>query len=261
MKLCVLVSTMFCNDIKKLIDDMNIKTDCIVINQCNIKEEKKEQLNYKKHSITLISTNDRGLSMSRNKALANVSNNIDIIIFTDDDIRFSDDYEKKVLEVYNDKKIDGCSFSVIRLNGKVNKKLSKVINKITMFRVCSVSMSFRYDSIKNMRFDTDFGTGSGKYVSGEENIFICDCLSRKLKIVSNSYVLCRECNVRKSTWFNGVDKKYLKSRGACFARMFPCLYWLFILDFAVRKRKKNIGIIQSIKYMYEGSREYKRSKK
>ncbi len=264
MKLCVLISTMFCEDVKKLIDNMNIRTDCIVVNQCDISKEKKETIEYKGKIITFISTNERGLSKSRNKALSNVSNDVDVVIFTDDDILFIDDYENNILDVYKDDNVDGCAFSIIRLNGKVNKKLSKKINKITMLRVCSVSMTFRYKSIKNMKFDVNFGTGSGKYTLGEENIFICDCLNNKLNIISNTYVMCKECNIRKSTWYKGMNKEYFISRGAVFRRLYNCLSWIFILDFALRKRKRykdNMSTRTALEYMFYGSKQIKKENK
>lgn len=263
MKACVLISTMFCNDIEKLINQMNIQTDCVIVNQCDVNKETREELTIGGKNVIFISTNERGLSRSRNKALENVPKNVDVVIFTDDDIWFSDDYEKNILDVYADKTVDGCSFGVIRLNGKINKKLSKIINKITMLRVCSVSLTFRYNSIKNMRFDTDFGTGSGKYIMGEENIFVSDCLNNHLKLISSRYVMCEECNIRESTWYKGIDKEYLVSRGAYFKRIFPCVYWLFILDFAVRKNRRyreNISLFLAIKYMFMGSTQYKKEK-
>ena len=191
MKIEVLIATMFNNNIEKLLTEMNISTDCVVVNQCDCKVEEKNEMNFNGCHVKIIYSPERGLSRSRNKALQNVSKNTDIVIFADDDIRFSDDYKDTVVEKYQKKDYDGIVFNVRRVNGRLNKRLSKYVNQINLFRVVSPSMTFKYDSIKKINFDENFGTGSNKFVLGEENIFMSDCLKKGLKICTDKYIMCQ----------------------------------------------------------------------
>lgn len=259
MNIQVLIATMNNNDIDGLIESMNIQTDCIVVNQCNCKEESIISKKIKNKNVKIINSLERGLSRSRNTALKNLPPDTDIIIFTDDDIYFYDGYEKEISNAYKNNECDGIVFNVRRVNGRLNKKMSRNINQINLFRACSVSLTFRANSIKNIKFDENFGSGSGKFILGEENIFVSDCLKANKKIIKNDYVMCRIEDRRKSTWFTGFNNKYLISKGASFKRMHKYLYFLYNIDFAIRKYKlykENFSFIKALNYLFNGSNDY-----
>lgn len=259
MKIEVLVATMYNKNIRKLYKEMNLKTDAIFINQCKCSLESYEEIKIDEHVVKIISSPERGISKSRNKALQFVDPNTDIIIFTDDDIHFFEDYPKKVSEAYLKNNSDGIVFNIRKPNGKLNKKIGKKLNQINLFRASSVSLTFRFRSIQSFRFDEDFGTGSGKYILGEENIFVSDCLKRGLNIVSDAYVLCQIENKRPSTWYQGMNDAFLVAKGASFKRMHKYLYFFFNFDFAIRKHqeyKKNMSFFKALKNLFTGSFSY-----
>ena len=66
MKLQVLVSCMHQQDYS-LLEKMNIQTDAIIINQCDI--NKFEDIKYRNNLVKFISLNERGVGKSRNNAL------------------------------------------------------------------------------------------------------------------------------------------------------------------------------------------------
>ncbi|CEP47881.1 Glycosyl transferase family 2 [[Clostridium] sordellii] len=86
----VLVSTMNQKDYS-LIKKMNIQTDALFINQCDLNQY--EELKKYEKNIRIISNTERGLSKSRNQALLNAKG--DICLIADDDIKYVDGYEKK----------------------------------------------------------------------------------------------------------------------------------------------------------------------
>lgn len=92
MRLQVLVSTMHRKDYS-LLDEMNIQSDAVVINQCDI--EKTEEFLYKGHNIKWISVKERGIGKSRNMAIENAD--ADIILFADDDIVYDDGMAQAVV--------------------------------------------------------------------------------------------------------------------------------------------------------------------
>ena len=257
MKIIVLISTMKCKNVKKLVNKMNIQTDCIVVDQCDCKEESKEIIENGNDKIIYIKSTERGLSRSRNLALKYVPKEFDVIIFSDDDIYFYDGYDKAICDVYSNPKIDGCVFNVERVSGRLNKNMGKKINKINLFRACSVSMTFRYKSIQNLKFNVNYGAGSGKYVLGEENLFINDCLNKKMTIVTNKFVMCKICDTRPSTWYKGMNEDVFLAKGACFKLIYPYLYLLFDIDFSIRKYKEyknNLSFKKAISTLIEGNK-------
>lgn len=91
MKVEVLVATVNCTDIKKLIKKMNIQTDAIIANQCD--HIGYEEIKYNNSSIKVYSFPERGVGLNRNNALMRASG--DIVLFADDDEALVDKYEKK----------------------------------------------------------------------------------------------------------------------------------------------------------------------
>lgn len=252
MNIDVLISTMNHDkiEIEKLIKKMNVYGNSIVINQItkkniNIEEE------YMFNNNLVCSPREKGLSKSRNLALKKASSKISLL--SDDDMHYYDNYEKIIETAYKEfPKADIIAFKV--KNWKENSKLKKGrINYFESFKLSSVQISFKNKSIKinNIKFDEEFGSGSGKYIMGEENIFLSDCISKKLKIYYYP-VEIGELQDSQSTWFNGYNNLYFKSKGACFYRMYPKLYILLILQFAIRKHglyKKEMTFINAIKNM------------
>ena len=250
VRIVVLIATMHNNDILNLIQDMNINTDCIVVNQCNCDKESVERFVFEGKNVILVDSPERGLSKSRNKALSLAERDYDVIVFTDDDIEFSDNYKQLITEAYKDPKKDAIVFNVRRANGSLNKKLGKPVNQISLFRVCSVSITARVSSVGSIRFDERFGAGSNKFILGEENIFVSDCLKKGMKIYTDNGVMCKICDKRPSTWYKGFNDEMLYAKGASFKRMHKYLYMLLVLDFGIRKYrfyKKDISLKNAFK--------------
>ena len=89
----ILVSTMNKeNDkqIKDLLLEMKIKSDYLIINQT----DKNVNINNSK----VLTVNDKGLSKSRNLGLENATS--DIILFADDDLSYTENYETIIKEAY-----------------------------------------------------------------------------------------------------------------------------------------------------------------
>jgi dTDP-glucose pyrophosphorylase len=95
----ILIATMFKKnneEIISLLEDMNISSDAVVINQC--KEDKLCQIKYKNHNITVVYSTERGLSKSRNLALKHAT--ADIVVIADDDVCYLDNYSSTIIAAY-----------------------------------------------------------------------------------------------------------------------------------------------------------------
>jgi glycosyltransferase involved in cell wall biosynthesis len=243
-------------NIRKLFDDMNLDCDTVIINQCN--QNMKKKIIYKNKELFQLDCNEKGLSRSRNRAIENTSSDISII--ADDDMYYYDGLKNKILDSYL--KNPDYDILVFAVDGnKTFHKKEKKINFFTSMKISSVQVTFKNKSIKtnNIKFDSDFGSGSTYYM-GEENIFLFDCLRCGLRIKYIPIKIGKLLNKRQSTWFKGMNEEYMMARGACFYRMTKKFYWFLILQFAFRKHKKyskNINLFGAIYKMFLGVKEYK----
>lgn len=253
----VLVSTMNQNDFS-LLDRMNIESDALIINQCNEKGD--TTFIHKNHSIKWINTETRGLSTSRNMGINAASN--EICILSDDDIVFVEGYKSVVAEQFRKyPEADIITFQVEGIEGKFKNygKNSKNIYFHNSMKVSSVEIAFKLDSIrkKKIQFNDLFGAGS-KYLMGEENIFLIECIKKKLNI---KYVPIKiaDLYMGNSSWFKGYNDKYFFDRGAIFAAMSKQFYPLLIIQFALRKKelyKNDKKFIDVVRSMRRGAKEY-----
>lgn len=254
MKLEVLLSTMYMSN-DNLIDKMNIKTNCTIVNQCENDSIYKK--NYNGHLLNIINSKERGLSKSRNMALNNSTG--DILLLADDDMVYVDDYEKIILNTFKKYNEDIIAFQVegIEKKFKTYKPKSCRVNKLTSMKISSVEVAIRKSSLKNknLQFNELFGSGS-IYKMGEENIFLFNCLDNGLKI---RYVPIKiaDLHMADSTWFTGFNEKYFFDRGATYYEMFGILCDFLILQFIFRKRKVlEISMYQAWKCALKGKLDY-----
>jgi len=258
MKLEVLISTMYQNDLS-LIKKMNIKSNALIINQCNMEEMIEKH--FDGNTIRMLSCKERGLSKSRNKAIENSIG--DICVIADDDLIYNDNYEKIILDAY--KKYPDTSIIVFDVPSTNPKRPTSILKEgridfLHSFKVSSFQITFRKkDIVENgLLFNEFFGAGA-KYTCGEENIFLVEALKKKLKIryVKTAIAIV---NHGESTWFTGFNEQLLKSKGAMFYEMSHRLSFFLILQFALRKYKlyKNaVSLYDALHFMKCGLYEYK----
>lgn len=239
MNLDVLLSTMHQND-WSIVEKSNIKTSAVIVNQCDLDDY--EEKAYSFGTIKMISTLERGLSRSRNMALANST--ADICVLCDDDIVFHDDYAEKIINAFTElPNADVIVFNIISKNTdkRAQEKLFKSIKRIPSYKsYSSVHIAFRRASIvdKNIYFDIDFGAGSGKYSFAEDSLFFSKLHNNGLKsyvypaIIADLYTL-------SSTWFSGFNKKYFYDTGAFLAAAYPRTKYIIKWYYPMRLLKKS----------------------
>ncbi|MGS0746157.1 glycosyltransferase [Syntrophomonas erecta subsp. sporosyntropha] len=258
MKLEVLVSTMHQTDCS-LIDKMKLTSNVLIINQV---DDDNHEINSKYPNVRVLTFKERGLSNSRNRAIDNSS--ADICVISDDDVIYNEDYEGIIINAYNQyPEADVIVFKVaLDYRKKKYPKNKKKLGFFSSLKVSSNQITFRLKSIKDkkIKFNPLFGAGSGKYISGEENIFMHECLRKKLNII---YVPKEISTVyqSESTWFKGYTAKYFISKGAYFKEIFGFFYLLGIIQFLIRKRSmyiNEINMISAFSYMLRGARNYEK---
>ena len=258
MTLELLISTMHQKD-HTLLDKMQVRSDAVVVNQCD--REGRETFEYNGHRILWIDTTERGLSKSRNMAIANAT--ADVCMLSDDDMEYRQDYASTVLDAFSRLSGDIISFQVCGIEKpfKTYSTQEKKVDFLQSMKIASVEIAFRRTAFqeKKIKFDEIIGAGT-EFLLGEENAMLVQCLKKGLNIYYTPKVIA-DLHIGDSTWFKGFDEKYFMGRGAGFAAMKTPFTAFLIWQWAVRKRNfygKSASILQAVKWMHRGKKKYRK---
>lgn len=233
LKLDILVSCMYQKDMS-IIEKSAIKGNAVIINQCDCEGYSECQTAFGKAK--MYSVKERGLTKSRNMAISKSCG--DICLLCDDDEVFEEDYEEKILDVYE--KNPQADVVIFNMSNRPHSlgETQKQLKFPEIMKVSSWQISFRKKSLeeKNVRFDELLGAGTGNGAE-EELKFLSDCLKNGLKIY---YVPKNIASVaqEQSTWFSGFDKRFFENRGATtrYILGFPMAF-IYGIYYVIRKRK------------------------
>lgn len=260
MKIQVLVATMNRTNIEELLEKMNISTDAIITNQTD--NFSYNNLKYNDNNIDIYNFKERGVGLNRNNALMRAT--ADIVILADDDLTYVDNYKDIIIsEFEKNPKADMIVFNVknedSQRKGYVITK-NKRVYKHNCLRYGAVRMAFRLDRIKekNIFFSLLFG-GGAKYGSGEDSIFIYECIKSGLRVYSSTQEILK-LPKSDSTWFKGYNDKYFYDKGALMAAIFNRKALLIIPIFLLKNYKtmSEIGRNKSYKIMIKGYKDFLR---
>ena len=257
MNIEVLISAMNVCDIS-FYKRFNLSTDCLIINQTDHKSyEEVEEDGFK---VRMISTDTRGLGRSRNLAILN--SRADVVLFCDDDEVLEDDYERKIKEAFIEHPdVDFFVMkTIIYKDGAetIKVKEEKDLKIYNALRYGSVHFAFKREKIleKNILLSTYFGAGTGNG-SGEDSIFIADCIRNKLRVRTSTKLIAKIYN-DDSTWFTGFDEKFFYDKGKLSRALFPKMY-RFYIEYFVRNypdKVGELGIRKARQLMIEGAKDF-----
>ncbi len=254
MQVEVLVSTMFQKD-SSLLEKINIKSNAIIVNQAD--SESVYELKHKDNNIIFINSKERGIGRSRNQCLSLATS--EYAIFADDDIVYYDNYKDIILSEF--KRLEDADIVLFNFDDEDTERAvrhnlkSKKVNYFNCLRYGAVNIAINTNKVKgkNLQFSLDFG-GGAKYSSGEDSLFLVDCLRKGLKIYTSTETIGK-ISYRKSSWFKGYDEKYFTDKGVLYYYMSSKYAYLLCLQFALRKYKMyrgSLGLIKAIRYLFEG---------
>ncbi|MGG5578473.1 glycosyltransferase family A protein [Myroides sp. C15-4] len=250
-----LISTMNRDNFDFLLE-MNLGESYGIVNQGKFSAS---FFSYNEKGKFIYNSKDKGLSKSRNKAVSLAKG--DIILLCDDDVIYKANYSEIVNKAYS--KIPDADIIVFKgISTNLERQFHnfgddiKKMNFRDTLQCSSVLVSCKLKSIvsNEIMFDNRFGSGSGMYSSGEENIFLKDCLTRKLKIYYYPEVILTK-KFSNSLWFRGFTKEYFISKGALFKKLLGYKCYLGIFFFAVKKHSKyksSVNFYKAIIYMLKG---------
>lgn len=253
----ILVSTMKQADFS-IYSSMNLNSDAIIVNQGD--KNLYEHALICDNDVLMYSFAERGVGLSRNSALMRAS--ADILEFADDDMIFVDGYQELVIEEFEKHpEADAILFSVQSLNCDRPllpiKKFSRV-RRIEALKYGCARLAVRREKIvyNNVMFSLLFG-GGAKYGSGEDTIFLQDCVKSGLKVYK-SPVLVATVKQESSSWFGGYTDKYYKDKGALFAAIFPRLCFVYAVFTGIKHSKTLSSFMKILKLYFDGIMEFKK---
>lgn len=263
-KVTVLLSAMFLADYH-YIEQLNIKNDVVIINQGDRDDFFETQVltNGVKQRVVFDSNSDRGLSKSRNRAIAaaDTGDFSDICIFCDNDCVYEEGALDQLAAYFQENpEVDICVSFIERPERKepvFTKK--RPLGYYGAMKIFSPEIAFRRSSLikHNLKMNEYFGAGA-RYGMGEENIFLFEAIGKGLRV---DYLPLKIAHLldTESTWFKGYNEKFFVDRGAGYMAMSRRWWWLLCIQFAVRKRglyASDMGMLQAILAMRKGALEY-----
>ena len=256
----LLVSTINRNDFC-IAEDMNIHSNAIIINQCD--HFGFDTISKNGSQIQMYSFPEKGIGLSRNSAF--MRSDADIIEFADDDMVFMETHMEDVLrEFEKHPEADAILFSVESLNP--DRPLLKInefgrVTKIEALKYGCARLAIRREKLlyNNLSFSLLFG-GGAKYGSGEDTVFLQDCIRAGLKIY-RSTVKVADVKQESSTWFRGYDEKYYRDKGALFAAALPKMCYLYAAISAFKCKSSDIKKRHIFRYFLNGINEFKKEQR
>lgn len=250
-------------DPSSLLETMKVDSDWVLVNQCSSTSE--EELTVNGHAGTCFNRLERGVGLSRNLCIDKAES--DIILFSDEDIRYDAGYDKVVEEEYAAHPEADLILFNVRVCPERRTYWNQGFEKVGRFgcgRFPAYSISCRREKLveANCRFSPLFG-GGAKYSNGEDSLFLTDAIKAGLKVYKTDKVIGEE-EPRESTWFNGYTEKFFFDRGVLFAHLYGgLLKYAFALRF-LTKSEMYTGEIKrgkALKLILAGIKEGKAVKK
>ena len=256
MKIQLLVSAVD-KDAAALIEQMHIKTDAVIVNQCD--RYGYEEIEHEGHRVKVFSMPEKGVGLSRNTALLHADG--DICVFMDEDVVLDGDYEEKVRRAYEE--LPGADMLLVNVKVAPSRRTywNEDIHRINYRnygRYPGYSITAKRDALlrANAHYSLLFG-GGARYSNGEDSLFLRDCLKAGLKIYSHTVCIGEETE-RQSTWFHGYDEKFFRDRGVLYHYLYGKMALPLSFRFLWVHRKqmcRDVPLRQAYLWMKGGVRE------
>lgn len=255
----LLVATMHQTDFSK-IEEMHIHSDVIFANQADRADYAETEIDGCR--VRMYTTPDRGVGRNRNLAL--VHSTAELVIFADDDMIYSDGYADAVCKAFDEvPQADVLVFETdFSRNGEIYNRNEHPLAKLPYrksWKYGTYAFAARRASLEkaNIWFHMQFGGGC-PHSSGEDSLFINDCMTRGLNVYTHPYLLgC--CKKDESTWFRGYTEKYFIDKGCWLSLAMPRACRLAVPLLAVKWRKLNpdFGVWKAMRLMWQGISEFR----
>ncbi len=254
----ILCATMNQTDFSK-IKEMNIKSNVVFANQAGRNEF--SQIEFGGKTAKMVTTDTIGVGKNRNLSLIHASG--DICLFADDDVRYSDDAEEKILKEFeNHPDADVIIFHFESTNhDRTDTRYNKTKKRSRFSKApwgC-YRIAFKLDSIKkcNIWFTTLFGGGC-IFPSGEDSMLLSD-MKKNGMVLYTSKETIGTVSHQTSTWFTGYDEKFFYAKGVYYQATRPKTIHIWMLYAAIKFFKNgDLSFKKKLTWINHGKKGYKK---
>lgn len=256
----VLVTTMHQTDFSKY-EQMNLQTDAILANQADTNGYEEKIIN--NCTVKLISTDSRGLSRNRNIALSHASQKSEFILFSDDDLVFSDGYEQRILKEFEKHpEAEAIKFNIHDLSKtrKISMRRIERFEKASRKNMSSSGVwgvAIKSDVLRrnDLHFHENFGAGTENYC-GEDTIFLMKMIEKRVRLY-RSPVDIAGIDQTESSWFQGFNERYFVTAGMVLGTIYPKLSHILVIRSAFRayrRKESKMSFSRILACYYKGIR-------
>ena len=236
---------------------MGVEGNAVMVDQTDRTGE--EEIDTEKAHIRIFRRNERGVGKSRNLALEKAV--ADIILFSDEDIRYEEGYAAKVVAAFEEHPECDVLFFNVRVCEERRTYHTEKEKKVGYFNLGSYpayAAAMRREKIvqKGIKYSLLFG-GGAKYSNGEDSLFFMDCVRAGLKLRALPIEIGYE-EPRESTWFSGYHEKFFFDRGVLYHFLYRKLAWLWGARYVISKRRimcRDIKPLRAYRILLKGIRE------
>lgn len=223
----------------------------LVINQCTAIEPPPM---FERDGVRMVSMHERGVSLSRNRALGLAR--AELLAIVDDDIEYLPGSLATIRRAYRAlPDADVITFQFLNRDTGLPVKHYAARpfrhDRRTIGRVSLVEMTLRRDATVGLAFDTRFGPGA-TLQSGEENIFLADALRAGLRGYYWPEPICDHPGV--GTGYRMWDRETAYAKGATFRRMYPLAWPGVAAYFALVKHRNYRSQMNLVTWLWINAR-------
>lgn len=256
MRLEVLVAAVN-REFEELVASMKLNCDAVIINQANTNEYAEKDYSFGK--VKFYQFNERGVGLSRNNALLRASG--DIVLFSDEDITYYDDYVERVTSEFEKRpEADMLLFNMDVCENRATYHTDKVtrIRLHNSGRYPTYSFAVKREKLikAGVTFSLLFG-GGAKYGCGEDSIFLKTLVDKGFKIYAVPVTIGSE-KERESSWFKGYNEKFFFDKGVLFHYLYGGMAGIMAVRFVLTKKSfmcKDVSPKRALKLLKEGIKE------
>ena len=183
----------------------------------------------------IFKTDSIGLSKNRNNALAKAT--ADILLISDDDVDYYTEGFLAIITAFKENPdIDIATFRYDSLSPEKTYPSERINikNPTKGYYISSIEIAFRRDSVQNkIWFNENFGIGA-KFPSGEEDIFLRDCMDHQLNGMFFPVSIARHDGTTTSER-NLMLPTRPQTKGAVFLLLHPYTWPLRMLTHTLRE--------------------------
>lgn len=212
--------------------------------------------------IRCISVAERGISRSRNLAIANASG--DVCVICDDDTVFEADVVETIRQATAaNPDVSVFTFKIVTPAGKPYKAYPSesmaLEGSFRLMRVSSIEIVFRREAIQQhkIQFTEWLGLGTD-FSGGEEVVFLKDCQNKKLKLrFINQFIVQHPVESSGKAFHKPSNAM---ANGAMLKKLYPVSYFAWVIYFGLKRRKYYRGhysVFAFLKLMFSGSNRMK----